>query len=403
MVRWFVQYNPMFTASALCVLGGVFLLARALGEAAVVPLTAVLELYQWLLIGVAALLYRRLLERRPAVILGVIELVLLTDPTLQLSALATAGQHAGTLAWVALFAAKVHALMWAFRLRASLSARALPIVGAAVIAFIPVVRVADVVDPGALRFLLAAVVFVLGWVAATWRPTIASRQALGEHGLLMFPRLVRAAAFVAAAGFVYQACNASLAEGLVTLLPSVGAVLFVVAAKRRDDAAWAPVVAGAFLCAIGGGPSYAGLAIALPMASIALASAYWRGGAPRLVVGALSCTWLCAIGAREHVPAPVLVLIAVAVVVTVPLAAVLWRRAAWSAIPALAVVHLSWTRVAGIDVQPHGPLQWGGLLVLAGFVLLPLGVVMHRRLTRILDEQQPVDDGRSTSAAVPLS
>ena len=25
LVRWFVQYNPMFTASALCVLGGVLL------------------------------------------------------------------------------------------------------------------------------------------------------------------------------------------------------------------------------------------------------------------------------------------------------------------------------------------------------------------------------------------
>ena len=67
-VRWFVQYNPMFTASALCVLGGVLLLSCATGSAANVALTGILEVYQWLVIGTAALLYRRLLERRPAAI-----------------------------------------------------------------------------------------------------------------------------------------------------------------------------------------------------------------------------------------------------------------------------------------------------------------------------------------------
>src|SRR5690349_7049422 len=88
VVRWFIQYNPFFTASALCVLGGILLARQALGSSADVALTIVLELYQALVIAIAALLYRRLLERRPAAILGVIALVFLVDPTLQLSALA---------------------------------------------------------------------------------------------------------------------------------------------------------------------------------------------------------------------------------------------------------------------------------------------------------------------------
>ncbi len=413
LVRWFVQYNPMFTASALCVLGGVLLLARALGDDAALALTGVLELYQWLLIGVAALLYRRLLERRPAVILGVIELALLLDPTLQLSALATAGQHVGTLFWLVCFGAKIHALAWAFRLRTSASARWLPIGAAAVVALIPGVRVADVVDAGALRFILATAVFVLGWAAATWRPVIESRLALSEHGLMMFPRLVRAAAFACIGGFVYQACNASLAEGLHTLLPSAGALLFVVATKQKNDAIWLPAFGGAMLCVVGGGAHYAGAALAAPLAFIALLLAA-RANPPRVLVAAVLCGFATSLGVLRETDnlSSTMLLVSLALFTSVPLLFVLVKRAGWSALPALAAVHVGWTRLAGLDVQPHGAGQWGVVLLAAGFALLPLGVVAHRRLSRMLDEaaDEAPDasainaiNARSTSAAVPLS
>lgn len=422
-MRWFVQYNPMFTASALCVLGGVFLLARALGDDAALALTGVLELYQWLLIGVAALLYRRLLERRPAVILGVIELALLVDPTLQLSVLATAGQHLGTAVWLVCFAAKIHALAWAFRLRTSASARWLPIGAAAVVALIPGVRVADVVDAGALRFILAGAVFVLGWAAATWRPTIESRLALSEHGLMMFPRLVRAAAFACVGGFVYQACNASLAEGLHTLLPSAGALFFVVVAKTKGDALWLSAAVGTALCVAGGGSHAAGVALALPLVFIALLLAS-RTNPPRVLVAAVACGFATMLGVlrQEHMLSSTPLLVSLAALASVPLVVVLVKRAAWSALPALVAVQVVWTRLAGFDVQPHGPGQWGALLLVAGFALLPLGVVAHRRLSRILDAAafDAVVDANgtcvgmassidaptrcaSTSAAVPLS
>src|SRR4051794_33204172 len=87
LVRWFVQYNPLFTMSALCVLGGVLLLSRHLqtnNDDVTLGLSFVVELYQWLLIGTAGLLFRRLNEHRPGVILGIIAVVFLVDPTLQL-------------------------------------------------------------------------------------------------------------------------------------------------------------------------------------------------------------------------------------------------------------------------------------------------------------------------------
>src|ERR1044071_9674827 len=145
-VRWFVQYNPMFTASALCVLGGVLLLSCALGKDACVALAGVLVLYQWIVIATAALLYRRLLERRPAAILGVIQLAFMIDPTLQLSSLAggasdgDAASIATTVWWVVSFALKLRALEHAFHLRLYHAPRVIPVVAAALTALVPNAR-----------------------------------------------------------------------------------------------------------------------------------------------------------------------------------------------------------------------------------------------------------------------
>ena len=343
-VRWFVQYNPMFTASALCVLGGVLLSSRALGPDADVGLTAVLELYQWLVIGVAALLYRRLLERRPAAILGVIALVLLVDPTLQLSALATAGQTAATVLWVGLFAAKATALAWAFRLRVSWAARALPIGGALVTAALPTARVMGAGDD-VLPAALAVAVFLLGLVAAFGAPRVTSARALGAVGAEMFPRLVRAAAAIGIGGVVYQAWNATLQLGLHALMPALGAAAFVGAAAApatREARTWTLVVVGGVLCTISGGSATAHGAVMAGLAAVALLLAA-RAHAPRVFVGGVMAGALAAALSLHATAASSLAdapgLVAVGVIATVGLALVLWRRRAWSAIPALLALH----------------------------------------------------------------
>lgn len=154
LVRWFVQYNPLFTMSALCVLGGVLLLSRHLqttSDDVTLGISFVVELYQWMLIGTAGLLYRRLNEHRPGVILGVIAVVFLVDPTLHLSALATS-EHLGMCAlWVVLVAAKLHALQYAFCLRLSLAARVVPVLGALLVAVLPNARVFETSPTWSLR------------------------------------------------------------------------------------------------------------------------------------------------------------------------------------------------------------------------------------------------------------
>ncbi|MDP2344012.1 MAG: hypothetical protein Q8O67_23845 [Deltaproteobacteria bacterium] len=402
LVRWFVQYNPMFTASALCVLGGVFLLSRGWVSSSdgVALLTGVLEAYQWLVIGVAGLLYRRLLERRPAVFLGVMQLGFMIDPTLQLGALAESGDGVGSALWVVSFGLKWSALAWAFRLRLSTSARVVPVVGAAMVAALPNARLLGV-DDVVLPALMAAGVFAVGLVVSVFKLRVESRTALGEEALVIFPRVLRAAVALGAVGALYQSWNAVLAAGAGALLPSFGAVLLVRAAITRvEGELWALVGGGLLLCHAGG----VGPLVGLPLASIALLWAA-RTHAPRVLSAAVVVAYAAVVVVGPVEARSVAGLIVLAVLGSVPLGVALYTRRAWSAVPAILLMHARWTTLAGISVAPHGPAQWGLLLLGAGFVLLPAGVVLHRWLSRLVAinaaavlEQQDV--GPSTSVAV---
>jgi hypothetical protein len=82
--RCFVEYNPLYFASSMCILAGVFLLAHALPREAwgsKFGIVASTEAYQFLLLAAAAILLRAGLKR-PAAILGLTALVFLLDAAL---------------------------------------------------------------------------------------------------------------------------------------------------------------------------------------------------------------------------------------------------------------------------------------------------------------------------------
>lgn len=386
LVRWFVQYNPFFTASALCVLGGVLLLSRALGQGADVALTGVLELYQWLVIGAAALLYRRLCEHRAGVILGVIALVLLVDPTLQVSALATSSEVALCALWVLSFALKWRALQWAFCLELNASARLLPPLVALLVVALPNLRLHGA-DVRTLPALAALAVFAVGAVAVIARPRVRSTRALGEVGALMFPRLLRGVALIGALGVAYQVWNAMLALGGRAVPPVLGAVLLVVAvAATRERVVWLALALAAFFLV----PSASGAVLGPPLVTAALLMAA-RGRPPRfLVAAALGVVAAAALPVWRAgvVPWQAPTVIVVAAVATVALALLLWRRRAWSAVPALALVHAPWLVWSARALAPSDSTSWGALLLFSGFVLLPAGVVLHRRLSASLARRE---------------
>ncbi len=404
LVRWFVQFNPLFTASALCVLGGVLLLSRAMGAGADVALTAVLEGYQWIVIGVAALLYRRLLERRPAAILGVIALVFLADPTLQVSALAGSRHVVVTGLWIACFALKWRALEWAFRLRASFAARVLPPLCAALVALVPNARLLGVGD-GVLPVALAAATFGAGVMFAFGRVRVTSERALDEVGALMFPRILVAAAAIGAAGALYQCVNATLAAGPAALLAVLGAAVLVFAAKARSErATWTVGFIGFVLTAAA--TQQPETALLLAAAALVVSS---RDKAPRLlvvaVVAAAVAVHLPVLGARA-VAAWTPGLVAADASATAALAYVLLRRRGWSALPALGALHARFLASLGASLvsgaAAQGRVPWGLALVAAGFVLLPAGVALHRRASRVLAADEAARDaGPSSPAAIP--
>ncbi len=382
LVRWFVQYNPFFTASALCVLGGGLLLSRALGQGADVALTGVLELYQWLVLGAAALLYRRLCEHRAGVILGVIALVLLVDPTLQLSALATSGERALCGLWVVLFALKWRALQWAFCLELTPSARWLPPVIALGVAALPNLRLAGA-DGRVLPALMALAVFAVGCALVLAPPRARSRRALGDVGAAMFPRLLRGAALIGALGLAYQGWNATLALGPRALPPVLGAVLLVLGvAAARERSTWLAVALGALFLL----PSPAGAAIGPALVTAALLVAARRRPPRFLVAAALGALGAAALPVwREGIApwhAPSVWVVAAAV--SVALVLLWWRRRAWSALPALALVHAPWLLWSARALAPSSSTSWGALLLFGGFVLLPAGILLHRRLSASL-------------------
>ncbi len=385
LVRWFVHYNPLFTLSALCVLGGVLLLSRHLQRSAddvSAGLSVVVELYQWVLIGSAGLLYRRLNEHRPGVILGVIALVFLADPTLQLSALASSSHVGACVLWVVLVAAKLHALQFAFCLQLSLSARVLPVLGAAVVAVLPNARLfEDVADD--VPVFLAVGIFVLGVIASLAPLRVTSSRALGEVGLEMFPRLMQAAAVIGVVGALYQGGNAVFALGGAAALPMVGAVVLVGLMQVPRSLEWllwgALGLSGIWFA----GAHLEQLGCVLAAVSLLIAA---RHNAPRVLTAGLVVAAMPSLLIQRHdlLQAPTLHIM-VALLLTTALIAVLIKRRAPSALVALVAVHhrtVLLVVVPSLNAQYTG--TWGVVLVGAGFVMLPLGVYAHRRLSTSL-------------------
>jgi len=172
---WFVQYNPLYCFSALCVLCGTFLVTNGLEtigwEQGQILLTIVIQAYEILLLISTALLFRVAGQRRPAVILGIVEVFFLFDPTFQTMTIA----HLGTTglvmstAWVVMVLVKLEILAWIFRLKTSPTALILPALAAVGVAGMPYALGYTGAANGTIH--LIATWYVVGLVAVfLWTP-----------------------------------------------------------------------------------------------------------------------------------------------------------------------------------------------------------------------------------------
>ncbi|MBF0420945.1 MAG: hypothetical protein HQL78_12355 [Magnetococcales bacterium] len=119
LIYWFVDYNPLYFFSALCVLAGVMLVSQNLGDLvggndgwARIILFWIVQSYEWLLIASAYLLFHIARQRRPGIILGLMAIFFLYDNTFRLENIAdleTSGRLLTAL-WIILAVIKLWAL-----------------------------------------------------------------------------------------------------------------------------------------------------------------------------------------------------------------------------------------------------------------------------------------------------
>ena len=194
MQQWFIRYNPLYFFSALCVLGGVYLVSFGLEDLlwtrGQLALSGIVQCYEFLLIGAAALLYRRMSLTRPAVILGLIELGFLFDSTFRAEVFTTVDFSGSTLSiiWLSLLFVKLNALLRAFRLKVSAPDFVLPLAAASASAIIPQLIDrhyvhADAIHIGA-SFFGVVLIAVLVWR----KPAIRSSVMLSEWGQVVLQR-----------------------------------------------------------------------------------------------------------------------------------------------------------------------------------------------------------------------
>ncbi len=243
--RWFVQYNPAYFASALCLLAGIFLVSNGLGgperRSGELWLFGVVQLYEVMLIAGAGFLYRLLGQRRPAVILALVEMVYLLDPTFQTEVAAyldDAGRWISA-AWLAGFAIKLYALAWALRLRVPTRVIALAVAGAGCVAVMPQLGYARLLDRHGMVLLLAWAGFALGMAMWWLRPDIESRDSLDEWGELVLRRASRATAalwiaLACAHGGFWVVANDLHSMALLLAVP----VLLVTLWARHEGDVW---------------------------------------------------------------------------------------------------------------------------------------------------------------------
>jgi hypothetical protein len=207
---WFVQYNPLYFVSALCVLFGMFLVSRGLEEMGWTPgqiiLTAVIQAYEILLITGAAILFRSAGERRPGVILGLLEVFFLFDCTFQTEIVASM-EGVGvalTIAWIAMMVLKLTALKWVFRLTFPIAILGIPVIAAIGLAGTPYILQSTMLSKSWTHLFATWLGFGLVYAVLLIRPTVASTVPLDDWGRTVLRRSAKSAFMIWTGYYFYH-------------------------------------------------------------------------------------------------------------------------------------------------------------------------------------------------------
>jgi len=395
--RWFVEYNPLYLASAALVLVGTLAYSRGLvAEGSTYgPLgaAAIVEVYGFALLLGAALLYR-LGQSRSAVVLAVLGAVFQGDLTLHTETCVNLGALGvvASAAWYASYAGKIALLAWAMRLRLSRGMLATLLGAGAILVAGPYVLYATSPRVAATSALVAFyTIFALP-------RGVASRVPLSAWGEIVLGRAERTVLGVGAATLLF---HFAFQLGPHTwLLWALAPLLLVARRARHEGRVWGTLGLTLLVAAIATPTMFAVTAL---LAGAVLAEHAARIAGPalrpeitpyrtvdreappaptfpstraardRLVVGAVVATYLAAwTAAWTGGPWP-----AHGVALDLAFGALLvllGRRRVW---PALGP--LGWLLVARLGPHiphPHSLAAWGGAAIALGFFLLLISLAV---------------------------
>ena len=158
-------------------------------------LTAVIEFYEILLLAGSFLLYRIASLRRPAVILAIINICFLFDCTYQIEHISSVpyfGQIS-TVIWIFLFALKLIALTWIFRLKVPLVGYIIPILAAVGIAVPPHFLYYTTIDSSLIHLASTWYGVLLTAIFLWFRPVVSCPEVRDPLGRIILSRVLNAA------------------------------------------------------------------------------------------------------------------------------------------------------------------------------------------------------------------
>jgi hypothetical protein len=381
---WFVQYNPLYFFSALCILFGMFLISRGLEELdwrqGQLLLTAVMQLYEIVLLIGGALLFRVKGHFRPAVILGLIEMFFLFDCTFRTEMMTTIGTVGGitSVLWVALVGFKLMALIWVFRLSVSFCVVIITMLAALGIAGVP--HALALFKENQLLINLGAVWYgVILIVSLQYiRPRIDCIITLDDWGMKVLNRVKKTALLMWSGFYLFHLMTWIEMFDIPFSFAYAGPFFLLWFLPKKEGWAWV------------GGIIIIGITSVIPSAvtPTALVVAIFYGlrarqtKQHRFYLGTVIHSYLAfwAVGWKgEILPEPNLWLILTTTMILVVMA---WYWRLLSAIPASVLVMLSGAEI----LLPQGLLQWGSFVLVIGFTTLIAGIAVNWTQNRFKPE-----------------
>ena len=376
---WFVKYNPLYFISALCFVFGVLLVSRGMHKIdwidGQIILTAVIESYEIALLAGSFILYRKISQYRPAIILALLNIIYLFDCTFQTEHISTLGYLGGfsTVIWLLLFIVKLKMLVWIFRLKLPVIGFIIPVLAAIGIAGTPYLLDYTNLDKSTIHLMITWYGVVLAVLVLWFRPRATSKDPLDPQGKVILLRISNAAWFIWGGLYLYHIISWIRLWDIVIPLANVAPVFIILPFITEEEGfTWAGcIVAIIFAVSM---PSL--FWVTALLAGMVFYLKGWQNHQPRLYVGAILALHfaLSSIGGEGYSFTDPPLLLAVST--GFGLLAIGWIYRLISALVVVLLGVFAFWNPRG----PQGVFEWGSLLIGIAFATLIGGIILNWKL-----------------------